>query len=98
MQHEMWLTGLTSLTAFQPNGMRKEARWKVDTISPRSVPGFRTGTSLIAAFRSVRSLPATGQLPEMAQFVYQPLDTAERQIRLLDLLPGSGIVRCQLRH
>ncbi len=34
----------------------------------------------------------------MAHFVYQPLDIAERQIRLLDLLPGSGLIKCHLRH
>jgi hypothetical protein len=34
----------------------------------------------------------------MAHFVHQPLDIAERQIRLLDLLPGSGLIRCHLRH
>ncbi|KAK8093282.1 HET-domain-containing protein [Apiospora kogelbergensis] len=34
----------------------------------------------------------------MAQFTYQPLDATGRQIRLLDLLPSSGAVRCRLRH
>ncbi|KAM0809267.1 putative Heterokaryon incompatibility domain-containing protein [Seiridium cardinale] len=34
----------------------------------------------------------------MAPFVYEPLDTATRQIRLLDLLPGSGTIQCRLRH
>ncbi|KAI8627444.1 HET-domain-containing protein [Xylariaceae sp. FL1651] len=34
----------------------------------------------------------------MAVFKHQPLDIADRQIRLLDLIPDSGRVRCRLRH
>ncbi|KAI1331576.1 HET-domain-containing protein [Xylariaceae sp. FL0255] len=34
----------------------------------------------------------------MAVFQYRPLDVADRQIRLLDVFPGSGVVVCKLRH
>ncbi|KAK5633177.1 hypothetical protein RRF57_008891 [Xylaria bambusicola] len=34
----------------------------------------------------------------MAVFKYQPLNIADRQIRLLTLLPDSGRVSCRLRH
>ncbi|KAI1422531.1 HET-domain-containing protein [Xylaria sp. FL1777] len=34
----------------------------------------------------------------MAVFEYQPLSVAEQEIRLLDLLPDSGRVKCRLRH
>ena len=33
----------------------------------------------------------------MAQYVYHPLMNAERQIRLLNLEPGSGVIRCSVR-
>ncbi|KAF2232480.1 HET-domain-containing protein [Viridothelium virens] len=33
----------------------------------------------------------------MLEYRYQPLDNAKRQIRLLDILPGSGLIKCNLR-
>ncbi|KAI0967575.1 HET-domain-containing protein [Xylaria arbuscula] len=34
----------------------------------------------------------------MGVFKYQPLNIVDRQIRLLNLLPDSGRIRCRLRH
>ncbi|KAI5924621.1 HET-domain-containing protein [Camillea tinctor] len=34
----------------------------------------------------------------MTPYVYQPLNSADQHVRLLDLLPGSGRIKCHLRH